>query len=121
MSLDYTISQLYEDIKISWIDKDDLDDYFYRCYGFLTTYCYGQFIFDEVELKIIKRYRSDTFDPTSDVIINKDLRYLFILLCCQKSDEILEVFNFILLPTDYLTLRSDTLNRQILITKNLLK
>ncbi|WP_313032016.1 hypothetical protein [Soonwooa sp.] len=117
---DYSIEQLYEDIKQSWSDQDDLDDYFYRSYGFISMYCYQQYVFDKTELKVYKRYTPNSFDPTTDPIHNPDLRYLFILLCCEKSHVILDAFNFILLPTDYLTLHEESVKKQILITKSLL-
>lgn len=109
----YSLEQLYDDIKLSWQDQDNEDDYFFRAYGFLFNFCIERFVLDEKLLTIHVRYPMEIVDLESFKLENNDYRYIFILLCAKKSNDVLNALNFILLPTDYLSFNLINIDNEI--------
>lgn len=109
-----------EEIKIFWISASSTDEYIKRCYQIIFKYCTTKYVFDQSELKIYKKYKIPEGESESQIIESKDLRYIFILLCALKSNEIFELINFTFLPTDFPSLTEKSILKEVEITKRLL-
>ncbi|QOW10285.1 hypothetical protein Q73A0000_07845 [Kaistella flava (ex Peng et al. 2021)] len=115
------LEDLYKEIKLALNTADGIENYVKRSYGLVFDYCIARYVFYESEFSVYKRYRTPEMDLEEYTIENKDYHYIFILLCAIKSPEILEILNFIILPTDYFTLTEKSILREIEISKRLLK